>query len=91
MHGKGMVFRGLNLTHLLDEHVECLTDISTQTQGSAVLCLIPTVYASGRVVQPCRTPPHGIVTISDLGEVGCEDSSSRAALDSLANVGAGTK
>ena len=43
MHGKGMVFRHLNLTHFLDDHVECLTDINTQTQGSAMLCLIPTV------------------------------------------------
>jgi hypothetical protein len=71
MHGKGMVPRHLNLTHFLDDHVECLTDINTQTQGSAVLVRIPTVYASGRVVQPYRTPPHGTVTISDLGEVGC--------------------
>ena len=37
MNGKGMVFRHLNLTHFLDDHVECLMDISTQTQGSAVL------------------------------------------------------
>jgi len=71
MHGKGMVFRHLNLTHFLDDHAECFMDISTQTQGSAVLVLIPTVYASGRVDHPNRTPPHGIVTISDLGEVGC--------------------
>ena len=37
MNGKGVVFRHLNLTHLLDDHVERLMDISTQTQGSAVL------------------------------------------------------
>ena len=43
MHGKGMVFRHFSLTHFLDDHVECLTDISTQTQGSAMLFLIPTV------------------------------------------------
>ena len=67
MHGEGTVFRHLNLTHFSDDHVECLTDINTQTQGSAVLFLIPTLYANGRAVQPCRTPPHGIVTISDLG------------------------
>ena len=71
MHGEGMVFRHLNLTHCGDDHVERLTDISTQTQGSAVLFHIPTVYASGRVAQPSRTPPHGIITSSGLGEVGC--------------------
>ena len=73
MHGKGIVivFRPINLTHFVDDHVECLVDISTQMLGSAVLCLTPTVYACGRVAQPCRTPSHGIVTISDLGEVGC--------------------
>ena len=37
VHGKGMVFRHLNLTHFLDDHVECLTDIITQTQVSAML------------------------------------------------------
>ena len=36
MHGKGMVFRHLDLTHLLDDRVKCLTDINTQTQGSAI-------------------------------------------------------
>ncbi len=71
MHGKGRVFRHLSLTHCLDDHVECLTDISTQTQGSAMIFLIQTMYASGRVDHPNRTPPHGITTISDLGEVGC--------------------
>ena len=71
MHGEGMVFIHLNLTHFLDDRVECLTDISTQTQGSAVLLHILPVYAGDRVAQPCRTPPHGTVTISDLGEVGC--------------------
>ena len=49
MHGKGIVFRHLNLTHFLDDHEECFVDISTQMQGSAVLFLIPTVYACGRV------------------------------------------
>ena len=71
MHGEGVVFRHLNLTHLVDDNVDCLTEISTQTQGSAMLFVFPTVYANGRVAQPCRTPPHGIVAISDLGEVGC--------------------
>ena len=37
MHGEGMVFRHLSLTHFLDDHAECLTDINTQTQGSSVL------------------------------------------------------
>ena len=37
MHGKGMVFRHLNLTHFLDDHVACLTDVNTQTQGSTML------------------------------------------------------
>ena len=36
MNGKGIVFRHVNLTHFLDDHVECLVDISTQMQGSAV-------------------------------------------------------
>ena len=73
MHGESMVLRQFNLTYLLDDHVERLTDINTQTQGSAVLFAfqIPPVHASGRVAQPCRTPPRGTVTISDLGEVGC--------------------
>ena len=72
VHGKGVMLRHLNLTLFVDDHVDCLTDISTQMQGSATLFfLIPTMYASGRVDQPNRTPPHGIVTISDLGEVGC--------------------
>ena len=71
MNGKGIVFRHLNLTHFVDDHEECLVDISTQMQGSAVLFLIPTVYACGRVARPCWTPPHGIITISDLGEVSC--------------------
>ena len=62
----------VNLTHFLDDRVECLTDISTQTQGSAMLVLlVPTMNASGLVDHPNRTPPHGVVTISDLGEVGC--------------------
>ena len=38
MNGKGIVFRHLNLTHFVDDHEECLVDISTQMQGSAVLC-----------------------------------------------------
>ena len=54
VHGKGMVFRHLNLTKFLDDHVECLTDISSQTQGSAMLFLIPTMYANGRVDRPIR-------------------------------------
>jgi len=33
MHGEGLVFRHLCLAHFLD--AECLTDISTQTRGSA--------------------------------------------------------
>ena len=33
--------------------------------------LMPTMYACGRVAHPKRTPPHGIVTIADLGKVGC--------------------
>ena len=37
MNGKGIVFRHLNLTHSVDDHVECLVDIGTQMQGSAVL------------------------------------------------------
>ena len=37
MNGKGIVFRHLNLTHCVDDYLECLTDISAQTQGSAVL------------------------------------------------------
>jgi hypothetical protein len=61
------LFRHLHLTHFVDDHEECLVDISTQMQGSAVLFLIPTVYACGRVARPCWTPPHGIITISDLG------------------------
>ena len=71
MYGKGVLFRHLHLTHFVDDHEECLVDINTQMQGSAVLFLIPTVYACGRVARPCWTPPHGIITISDLGEVGC--------------------
>ena len=71
MNGKGVVFRHLHLTHFVDDHEECLVDISTQMHGSAVLFLIPTVYACGRVARPCWTPPHGTITISDLGEVGC--------------------
>ena len=34
MHGEGLVFRHLCLAHFLD--AECLTDVRTQTQGSAV-------------------------------------------------------
>ena len=71
MHGAGMVFRHLSLTHFLDDHVECLADISTQTQGSAMPFLIPAMYADGRVDRPIRTPPHGAVAVSDLGEVCC--------------------
>ena len=37
MNGKGLVFRHLNLTHFVDDHEECLVDINTQMQGSAVL------------------------------------------------------
>ena len=70
MNGKGMVFIHLNPTRFVDDHVECLTDINAQTQGSAMLFLIPTMYASGRVDHFSWTPPHGIVTIFDLGEVG---------------------
>jgi len=51
MRGKGMVFRHLNSTHFLDDRVECLTDINTQTQGSAMLLLIPTMYANGRAAR----------------------------------------
>ena len=68
MYGKGVLFNHLHLTHFVDDHEECLVDISTQMQGSAVLFLIPTVYACGRVARPCWTPPHGIITISELGE-----------------------
>jgi hypothetical protein len=70
MHGEGMVFRHLNLTHFLDDHVDCLTEIGADVRvGSAFL--IPTMYASGRVDHPNWTPPHGNVTSLDLGEVGC--------------------
>ena len=41
MNGKGIVFRHLNLTHFVDDHEECLVDISTQMQGSAVLVSDP--------------------------------------------------
>ena len=71
VYGKGVVFRHLHLTHCVDDHEECLVDISTQMQGSTVLFLIPTVYACGRVARPCGAPPHGIITISNLGEVRC--------------------
>ena len=71
VHGKGLVFRHIHLTHFVDDRVDCLMDIGAQTQGSATLFLIPTMYASGRVDHPNRTPPHGIVTILDLGKVGC--------------------
>ncbi len=67
LRGKCVVFRRFNFTHWLGDHV----DIHTQTQGSATLFLIPTMYASGHVNQSCGTPPHGIETISDLGEIGC--------------------
>ena len=40
-------------------------------KGRQCFFLIPTMYANGRVDRPIRTPPHGIMTISDLGEVGC--------------------
>ena len=35
MNCKGIVFRHLNLTHFVDDHVECLMDINTQTQRVA--------------------------------------------------------
>ena len=71
MNGKGIVFRHLNLTHFVDDHEECLVDINTQMQGLAMVFLIPTVYACGRVARPCWTPPHGIITMSVVGVVGC--------------------
>ena len=89
---RNMVFRHLNLTHFLVDRSECLTDINTQTQGSAMrFVLIPTMYANGRVDRPIRIPPHGIVTISDLGEVGCLGSRARSALDTQANFRARRK
>ena len=54
MHGEGLVFRHLCLAHFLD--AECLTDVRTQTQGSAVLFADPS-----RVL--CRRP--GRPTLSD--------------------------
>ena len=77
MQGKGVVFRHLNLTHFVDDRVECLTDIANQTQGLATLFLIPTMYANGRVDDSNLAyaggtlATHGIETIRDLGEVGC--------------------
>ena len=35
VHGKGVVFRHFNLTHVMDDHVDFLTDICAQTQESA--------------------------------------------------------
>ena len=77
VQGKGMVFRRLNLTHFVDDRIDCLTDIATQTQRSAVLFLIPTMYASGRVddanvayVRSTLTA-HGIEIIQNLFAVGC--------------------
>ena len=71
MHGKGMVFRHINLTHFVGR--SCGVPYGHQRPDARVgnAFLVPTMYASGRVDQPNRTPPHGIVTISDLGEVGC--------------------
>ena len=37
MYGKGVLFRHFYLTHFVDDHDECLVDISTQMQGSAML------------------------------------------------------
>jgi hypothetical protein len=86
MHGEGLVFRHLCLTHFSDE--ECLTDISTQTQGSAVLLQIPPVYAGGRVAQPCRTPPHGRRTLG-LGGGRLPGFRHTRTLESQANFGVG--
>ena len=61
-----------------DDRVDCLMDIGAQTQGLATLFLIPTKYASGPVNDSNWTvvgntlAPDGIVTILDLGEVGCQ-------------------
>ena len=38
-HGKGTVCRQVNRAHFLDDHAECLTDISAQMQWSAMLFL----------------------------------------------------
>ncbi|MFM7986670.1 MAG: hypothetical protein ACKPKO_45880, partial [Candidatus Fonsibacter sp.] len=54
MRGKGVVFVSLILTHFVDDRVDCLTDIRTQTQGSAMLCLIPAMYASGHINRSYR-------------------------------------
>ena len=37
VYGKGVLFIYLHLAHCLDDHEECLVDINTQMQGSAVL------------------------------------------------------
>ena len=63
--------RRLNLAHLVVDRVDCLMDNGAEMQGLGTLFLIQTMYASGRVDDPKWTPPHGIVTIFDLGEVGC--------------------
>jgi len=76
----------LCLTHFSDE--ACLTDISTQTQGSAVLLQIPPVYAGGRVAQPCRTPPHGRRTLG-LGGGRLPGFRHTRTLESQANFGVG--
>ena len=87
MHGEGLVFRHLCLAHCLD--AECLTDVRTQTQGSAVLLQIPPVYyAGGRVAQPCRTPPHGRRTLG-LGGGRLLGFRLTHTLESQANFGAG--
>ena len=71
MHGKGMVFRHFNITHFSGR--SCGVPYGHQHPDARVgsAFLIPTANFSGRVAQSYRTPPHGIVTISDLGEVGC--------------------
>ena len=61
VHGKGVVFRHVNRTDFVDDRVDCLMDIGAQTQGSATVLLILTVYASGQVDQPNWTQPHGTV------------------------------
>jgi len=86
MHGEGLVFRRLCLAHCLD--AECLTDVRTQTQGSAVLLHIPPVYAGGRVAQPCRTPPHGRRTLG-LGGGRLPGFRHARPLESHANCGVG--
>ena len=77
VQGKGMVFSPSTSPRFVDDRIDCLTDIATQTQKSAVLFLIPTTYASGLVddtnlghVQSTLTA-HGIEIIQNLFEVGC--------------------